>query len=349
MKKCWALENLGSYSSKLNNHEGTNRVRHKDKIIYLPFAPGIPWRLRRGKYVVPEMAAPLWRDCLNNKKATVVCFGGLIETYFSFSILESINYLSPNLKLSWAGPEKFKKLCEMHGLATYYPNFDGEILDNFPTPIFFDKRDGAYFNCLNNYLTVKSYYGTKGYTDKRIIAKQITEKNLIPWDEKFIPNFKQLNIPKEIEQWIRLVKLHPNLPTVIVIPEKTEFTNHNLNCLNWTPMQVKALGSMLKSKNINTIVFSNQPSKYYDPCLNVLPIKLEYFWYFVSKSSAVLSCDIDFLLLANMLSRAKLFTNYSKHQFDLKNNSKFFNMNNVIYKNANLVPSYVFENIIENI
>jgi hypothetical protein len=316
-------------------------------IKYFPFTPGIPWKMKNSKYIVPELASTLWKDHISNKEIILACFGGLIETYFSFSILESINYVSPKLKLSWAGPIQFKFLCEMHGLAKYYPDFDRDILEDFPTPIFFDKQNRVYFNCLNNYLIVKSYYGTKGYKDKRILARQIAEKSLVPWDEKFIPKIKSFSISKELEQWINLVKFKTTTPIVLILPDHTEHTQHNINCLKWTPQQVKFLGKMLRSKNINTIVLSTQPSKYYDPNINVLPYKLEYFWYFIQQTKAIFSYDIDFLLLANILSQAKVFTAYSKHQFSLKGNNKFFNKNNYLYINKNLQPSDVFEKILE--
>src|SRR5271166_6283056 len=117
-------------------------MKSSDTVKYFPFAPKIPWRLKAGKYVIPELAAPLWRDCLQNKEITVVCFGGLIEAYFSFAILQGINYISPNIQLKWAGPKNLQSLCEAYGLAKY-TSFDPNVLERFPTPIFFDRGTGA--------------------------------------------------------------------------------------------------------------------------------------------------------------------------------------------------------------
>jgi hypothetical protein len=315
-------------------------------IKYFPFTPGIPWKLFDGKYIKPELSSISWQNISKNATATAICFGGLIESYLSLSALESINYISPNIKLIWAGDDKYKILCDINGLSKYTDDLPKDISSRFPTPIFFDKTGNIYFNCLLNYLYIKTYYGAKGYKNSRPIAKQIIDNNLIRWEQQFVPKLRKQTVSKELDQLIKINKLNQNIPIVIILPDKTQFTMHKIKCLSWTPMQVKSVATLLKHKNTNVIVFSDQPEKYNSIDLIVLPIKLEYILHFIPKALSILSTDIDFLFLANILSSAKIFTEYNKNQFNLNNNNKFFNKTNKIYKKRTLTPRYVFENII---
>ncbi|HVI41750.1 MAG TPA: hypothetical protein VM577_13950 [Anaerovoracaceae bacterium] len=297
--------------------------------------------------MVPELAAPLWNSVLKEKKVITLSFGGLLESFFSFCILEAINRTFPHLPLHWAGDSKFLPILQMQGLAKYYSKFDPAILEKFPTPVFFDKQDGAYFNCLLNYFNVKTYYGTKGYKDQRVASRQIFEKGMIPWDPEFIPKFRNNTLSTELNNWMKTSKIILNQRFVIILPDKTGYSQHNIIGLDWTPTQVKAFGEMLSQRNIAPLVFSNNPHKYYDPALHVLPVKLDFLFQLLPKAKAILSKDIDFMFVGQALSEAAIFSKPLKKAFDLNKNNKFLGKDNLIYYSKNLLPLEVFNKIME--
>lgn len=321
----------------------------KLNVKYFPFSPGIPWKIRCGKYIVPELSASLWNNIYKEKNITVAAFGGLMESFFSLSILEVINQILPGSKLFWSGNKSFSNLVQLQGLATQDTQLSQNILNQYPVPLFLDNNKNIYFNCLNNYLQVKTYYGTKGYYDNRSAPRQIFENGMVPWQKEFIPKFRKLSISNDLNTWLKTNKIHPNQPYVIIIPDNTGLSQHSISALNWNVSQVKAFGAMLAYKGIIPIIFTALPHKYYDPALKVLPIKLDFLLALLPKAKAVLSKNIDFLFIATALSPAKIFCNPTKGAFDLTKYHKFLRENKLIYISKEIPPADVFSLITTNV
>ena len=49
---------------------------------YFPFAPGIPWQVKNGRYIRPEVSGAVLRSVLKDKDIVVSAFGGLLESFF---------------------------------------------------------------------------------------------------------------------------------------------------------------------------------------------------------------------------------------------------------------------------
>src|SRR5690554_6700310 len=85
-----------------------------------PWAPGLSWKIKNGKYVVPELPFELFSKSLKNKDVVVCSFGGLVESFYSLSILELLNNNLIGNKLYWAGNSEYQNLLKLNGLAKYF-------------------------------------------------------------------------------------------------------------------------------------------------------------------------------------------------------------------------------------
>lgn len=320
----------------------------KESFRIFPFAPGISWKLKGGKYIVPEMSLPIWQEILKDKTVVVSAFGGLIESFLSFSILETINFISPRTSLLWSGNVIYEDLLKINGLASYYSSLTQETLLRFPTPIFLDRKDKVYFNCLNNYLKVYSYYGDLGYFDQRSIVKQICEKNLVPWSLEYLPKIRKLPLSNELNSWAQINKFNLNKPYVLIIPDRTIYTQHNQTGLDWSVSQVKAFGAMLAQSGISLIVLTEQPNKYLDIQLYTLSLKLENFFYLLLKAKAFLSQDIDFLLLAK-INGIKLISKPFIKELKLSKVDKFLEKESIDLISKTILPLEAYNHLIGKI
>jgi hypothetical protein len=316
-------------------------VRSK-KTLFFPFSPGIPWQIKNGKYVIPELPVSLFHSSLKGKDIVVAANGGLVESFYSLSILETLNSMIPSLKLYWHGNKKYLHLIDINGLAK---PFDGDLtqhdLDRFPTPIFFDKENRAYFNCLNNYLDVKTYYLTYGYRDCRPLIQQLVEKSTILWDERYLPQFRFFDFPKELDRYLKMHNIHINDPYVLMFPDSGLLSKHDVSCLDWDIHKIRAMAAILSQRSIPLIILTNNSQKYAYSQAKVLPFKLDFATYFIKKASVILSETIDFLLVANAFSDAKLVSVQHKKEFDIQKNNRFLNDRNVIYVRESLSPTEV--------
>lgn len=316
-----------------------------ESVKFFPFAPGLPWRVLYGKYIIPEMPSSVWHSSLVNKEFHIVCYGGFLESFFSLCYLEVLNYFFPQNKKYWCGNKEYSKIVELNGLAKLNDSISYEKLSHYPVPLFFDKENGAYFNCLNNYINVYSYYKKiKQYECNRSLARQLVSNLLLPWELRYIPEFRRMSYPPEdLAAWAKIARFHFNQPYVIIFPDKTKYTHHVASYLDWTPAQVKSLGALLRPLGIKLIIFSDHPSKYYDLNVFILPIRFDYIIYCMKYSKVILSRDIDFVMIGNFISDAVLMGSNFKNQYRLQKVNKAINRENKIFTMPKLKPSDVIE------
>ena len=305
-------------------------------IKYFPFAPGIPWRLKNG-YIVPKIDGNVWEYALDKRDIVVVCFGGLFESFLSLSYLEVFNFYYPNKKLFWAGYSKYYSLVKWNGLASTI-DLDDKIGDKYPIPIFLDKKDKVYFNCLNNYVIAKSFNGKKKCRPTIPATMQVARNLFGKWSDEFLPKLRNFEVSPEYSQWDKLYKISSY---ICIFPDSTELSIHKESGFRWDEMEVKSLASILKVKGITTIVFTEEGFKYNDSVCKVVPLKLDYILNIISKAKAILSNDIDFLFLGNLISSGILMMEPLCNAFNLKRNNKFLGDRNVIYVPRKLLPKDV--------
>ncbi|KKN72155.1 hypothetical protein LCGC14_0413670 [marine sediment metagenome] len=305
---------------------------------YFPFSPGIPWQIKNGRYVRPEVSGSILRSVLKDKDIVVAAFGGLLESFFSLSILEAINYMMPGHNLFWCGRSEYHSLVEQNGLAKPFDMIDQSVLDRFPVPVFFDKENRAYFNCLNNYLSVNSYYLSPGYNDLRPAVKQIAEKSTTSWEVRFSPQLRHHESRQEPFPSRR------RAPYVLVLPDRTGLSECEISCLNWDARKIRSFSTMLQPE-FKLIVMTNNPGIYFNTNAEVIPFTLEDIVRLLPRAYAVLSKDVDILLLAIALSNTKILSNAVCAPMSLEKNAKFLLKNNDIYTSEGLSPETAWGHI----
>lgn len=315
---------------------------------FFPFSPGIPWQLKNGKYVVPELPVSCFIDVLKTRDAVVSGFGGLAESFYSLTILETINRMSPQSKLFWCGDEIYHPLIEMNGLAKPFDDLSQSDLDRFPTPIFLDKNNRTYFNYLNNYLDVQPYYFGSGYRDHRPLIKQIIEKSTVKWDVRHMPNLRHLKMPANLEDYLKMCRLHINGPFVLLFPDGDVYSKHDIDCLNWDIHKVRSVAAILQQYNIPLVLMTNNINHFSYSQAKVLPLRLDFALYLMTKANAILSKNIDFLMVAGAISGAKLIAIEQQHEYSISKNMRFLDCNNDIYLREELSPVEVCNFIVEN-
>jgi hypothetical protein len=318
----------------------------KKTFKYFPFSAGIQWELDKKKYVIPTLPSSSFYTSIENKKQIIMAgFGGLIETYYSLSILETFNYYSLGLEISWHGNKIYSNLINYNGIGKVIESrVDQKTLDKFPTPIFFDRLNRTYFNYLNNYRIVKSWKDNHSYHDKRPIAQQISEKSTVDWFPRFFPQIRNFEPTEEIKRDILQSKFNVNIPFVLILPDKTNLSHHSISCFNWNIQQIRAFTPMLNSVGIKILILTPFPHKYnYSNC-TVFKFTLEHFLYFSKYAKLLLSKDIDYLLMF----KSKILGPKINDEFSIVNNANFLDKSDLvtIYKD-DLEPLTVFNMVKE--
>lgn len=315
----------------------------KYNIKFFPFAPGIPWKTR-GNYVVPELSTAIWENVLNDKQLVVVAHGGLFESFFSLSIIEAFNIINPGRDVYWTGNSKYESLVYMNGISKLSPvDIEDWRAKDYPVPIFLDKKDYAYINCLNNYIML----GLKdsNWNSRASVCQQIFRNSTLSWDSRYIPKIRTLFTSDDLEDWRKRSKFYNNKPYVLIFPDVTGMSMHTTKCLHWGPSEVKALSSLLYSSGYSLVVCTNNPRQYYDNYSYVAPANLDFVLYLISGAKAIISKEIDFLLMGLLLSDAKIISNAfsKKRMFSPSVNKRFLKVNNMTYNTLTLTPTKAYK------
>lgn len=320
----------------------------KFSVKSFPWSPGIPWKVRRGKYVVPELPAELVSSVLRGKEAVVCAFGGLLESFYSLSILETLNKNLLAKKLYWAGNSEYEPLVAANSLAQpFYDTVTAQDTQRFPTPIFLDRDGRVYFNCLNNYLERKPYYSSRGFPDDRAAIQQIVETSTLQWDDKYIP---ELRYPEEFGDFSELFRsrnISLDKRSVLLVPDETGASIHDVDCLGWNEHQVKSFIAMATTSNFQVLLLTSRPEVYWGTHAKVIPFSINMFMTLVNSVEFVMARDVDFLLVALSLSDAGLISNYMDGAFKLSKNSRVVRSESVIYTDDEVLPAKAFEIVTE--
>jgi hypothetical protein len=251
--------------------------------------------------------------------------------------------------LLWAGKSEFIPLLKSNGLANYFEDLKEDHLKKFTTPIFMDRDDRIYFNSLYNYKDVKTYYGSFGYHCKQPVCRQIFQNSCVPWEDIYIPELRA-NFQKPIFDFSKKF--------VLVIPDETIYSNNPISCLDFNLTQIVSLSQLLIQNNINTVILANDPRKYYNGFVSVLPATLDNILSLIPKSIALFSKQIDYHLISMLLTKAKLFYSFpimkrTIREYILDANYKYLfgkysnDQNIVLINNMNI--NEIVQNIIKNV
>jgi hypothetical protein len=298
----------------------------KINIQYFPFCPGIPWKIKNRNFVIPELNHNNWIRVHQNRQIAILSYGGLIESFYSFFIVEALHALMPEKKIYWFGNDSFNQLSYLTGITTNInkPLINKNIVKKYPLPIFLDKKKLTYYNCLNNYIDVFKLTKTYGYHDKRALIKQIFEKSCLKWNNNYIPKLRILREPNEFKNFTLSKKFNFKNPFVVIVPERTNWSEHDVSTLNWSVQEVKSFTSMLQQSGINTVIITKHAEKYFGFRALVLDPKLDQLFWLLTKAKAVLSKDIDILFISSVISNSRVIALQTKNEYSFSKHMKFF-------------------------
>ena len=306
--------------------------------------------MRRGKYVVPELPAELVSGVVRDKELVVCAFGGLLESFYSFAIVETMNKNLFGKNLYWAGNGEYEALVAANGLAKpFYESVTVHDTQRFPTPIFLDRNGRVYFNCLNNYLERKPYYSTRGFSDERAAIKQIVEKSTLQWDDRHVP---QIRFPEEFGDFSDLFKsrnISLDKKSILLIPDETGTSIHTTDCLGWNEHQVKSFIAMAVKADYQVILLTVRPEIYWGTSAKVIPFSINMFFALIQRVKFVLASDVDFLLVALGCGDAGIISNQTVGALKLSKNSAVVRSESVIYTSDEILPGKAFEIVTEKV
>jgi len=305
---------------------------------YFPFAPGLPYKIKNGRYVIPTMDYSYWQKALDCEEIVVAAYKGLFESLFSLSIFEAINYVFPGKTLYWSGNTEFNQLVYLNGLGSSAYFLNQEQLEQYPVPIFFDAEGRTYFNCLNNYIDVKTYQGEFRYQDRKPAAEQLFRNALVDWSIQYLPKWRHLAEPPDLKEWSIAHHFRANRSFVLFVEG---LSAHEPSGLNWSIADLRSFSAMLRSSLLPFVVLTQRPQKYAGLNVYLPPFELNTALYLISKAHSVLSPDMDWLLAA-MLMEKSVVGNSQKGIFDLEKNKRYLKVDGKICFFKDITPLQAF-------
>jgi len=308
---------------------------------YFPFAPGIPYQIKNGRYVLPRMDSDYWFKATKAEEIVVSAYGGFFESLFSLSIFELLNKLLPGKKLYWSGNKVFNQLVYLNGLGTVRTFIEPDKLIKYPVPIFFDRDGRSYFNCLNNYINVNTYSGEYKYKDNKPLVQQLFRNAMVDWSLQYLPELRNLKEPTELKDWSTAHHFKSSKPFILFV-DSDEKSQHRTFCLDWCPQEVRSFSAMLRPTSLSFVVLTQYPQRYHGLNAYFPPFKLDTIMYLLSKAYSVLSINIDYLLCSMLISNASIISNDKKDEFNLEKNKKYLRVNNTIHSFNKITPLQAF-------
>jgi hypothetical protein len=297
---------------------------------YFPWAPGISWTLRNGKFVVPSVDYDTWKDVLGDREIVIVVFGGLLESFFSLSFAEALAIIQSGRKISWLGNNDFQYLVRAQGLVRVSDlNFTESDLKKYPLPFFIDAENRAYYSCLNNYLVSKSLFGSQKRINKDCRLKQIFDNSLVPFDAEYIPKLRNLQqMSKEYESWKSAYKFDDREKFILIIPG-------NGNSLEWADRDIKELVGLTDRFGLKVVVCTDRIGTFYGQRIYLTLNNPIILINLLKKAWMILADQLDYLLMGLMLSKAIIVA--SNHEKELYKNAEWLGIENCIYTDVGVV------------
>jgi len=313
---------------------------------YFPFAPNIPWYVKQD-FIIPKMNADIFSRAIENKDICLVCYGGFFETYFSLSILELLNSIYLGKNFYWKGNLNFYKLVEINNLTCNdkAPIIEKKHLRNYPIPLFFDRENFVYFNCLNDYVTKISLTEFKRKLNSGPITKQLFLNSFNNWNIKYKPKMRLLKETKSFKSWSAANNFNLTNKYVLIFPDRIGWSIHNCSNLKWNINHIRSLSAMLSLHGYKTIVVTNHKNYNNHNIISINP-DIENIMLLMNNAKAILSEEVDFSLVALLNSSAKIIGLDSDSIFNLYLNNIYLNTTNELFLQKELKVIDVFNAIV---
>lgn len=303
----------------------------KYKPKFFPFSAGIPWKIERGKYIVPSISREIWYKVLDDKCIIITVFGSLLDSFFSLSVAEMFAAVDPRRKVYWLGNSEHEILVRLQGLCKSSSIIlTKDDVERYPTPIFFDKKDNAYFNVLNNYLIKTSYWGLYPKKVNTPILKQIFDNVMVPWNG-YVPKMRNLG-SEYYDELVRIGKLRDKSRIVTIV------LNENIeDMLDWNIHNIKEFVQLATNRGLRVVVFSKFSNLFYGTKIITCDFDIRNVLQLINKSWMVLSNDINLLIISMMISEAKIIGPALEGPMDLLGNAEFLGVHNDIFTSSDWI------------
>ena len=303
----------------------------KYKPQFFPFSAGIPWKVERGKYIVPEIDSETWHKVLDGRDIVITAFGGLFESFFSLAAAEALVSFDPGHKLFWLGKPEYSFLVHAQKICKFCDiNLTPDRLKSYPTPIFFDQEDNAYFNLLNNYLIRTSYWGKYPESVTDPAMQQIFRNVMVSW-RGYLPQLRDLGTDF-YDELCRTGQLSERSRIVLIV-----LNNAQDDTLQWNLQGIKEFSQLATHRGLKVVVFTHNTRVFYGTKILALEYDIRKILQVLKQSWVVMSTDINWLLVALMASEAKVITKYIEGPFDLFKNAEFLGVYNDIFTDRHWV------------
>jgi len=312
------------------------RPKKKYKPRFFPFSPGIPWKIERGKYIIPEIDFETWHKILDGREVIITAFGGLIESFFSLCAAEALVSFDSSHKIYWLGNSKYSSFVRAQGLCKpSIINLTPDILKQYPVPLFLDNGGNAYLNVLNNCLLRTSYWGKYPEDVKNPILEQIANNIMIPW-RNYIPKLRNLGteFTDELQKTGRIRQTSKVISIIL--------NDGNNDCLPWTFQNIKEFSQLASHKGWRVIVFTNKTGLFHGSSILAMEYNQRHILQVIKRSWVILSNDINWLLISLLISDAKIISRHIDNQYNLFKNAEFLGVNNDIFTDRHLLPVDAF-------
>lgn len=313
-----------------------------------PFSP-VWWKLR-SDVVQTSLSTSGWAKLIGKRNLVVSTSQGFLEAFLSLSFLEGLKVLHPDNSLFWSAPPMFRELGVWQGLAQPFEGLTDFDLERFPVPIFWDKDGRTYFNSCFNYPIKKDIQGYKIGKSSGIILNQILRNFIQDWNISYTPQFRCSQPRSQLIQWLKIYQVEKK-PFITILPDVTGYSCRKEKFLKWSPTQVKEMAAIMATHGYGTVVLSPQPQLYKDKHIHTfVPQSTDIIW-FLSQTKAVLSREIDFLLVSMFLSNSPLIGSLSslKYSIKLELNRSFLGKRAtpLVYLRRKLLPAEAAEVIVK--
>lgn len=293
---------------------------------FFPFSAGIPWKVDRGKYIIPEIDSETWHKVLDGRNIIITAFGGVLESFFSLAAAEALVSFDPGHRVFWLGDPAYSAFVRAQGLCKASTiNLTKDTLKNYPTPLFFDQDENAYLNILNNYLVRLSYWGK--YPDQRTAPalEQMFENVMVPWRQNFVPKLRALGT-EFYDELCRTGQVRSRSRIVLVVLKPTQD-----DALSWILQNLKEFAQLVNSKGLKVVVFAPNTRMFYGTKIIAHEYDIRKILQVMKKSWMVFSSDVHWLLIAMMVSDAKVMGRHMEGPFDLYKNAEYLGATNDIF------------------
>jgi len=314
----------------------------KFNVRYFPWAPGIPWKVNAHKYIVPELPPDLIYNLLSQKETIIYCHSGFLDSFYSFCLSEWIKTILPKKKIYWSGNQEFSDLTRITGLTFKSTiSLDKDLLEKFPTPIFLDKNKRVYYNIVNNIYKTKSIDSKNSYVKKTSVIRLLRKNFCVDLKNEYFPKIRNLALSSKLNALVKSNKFNWK-QTAIIFPFISKHSNSNFRCLNWSIQEYKALISILKSKNIKSIIINETG---HNPFFGetFLNWNLDDVVFLLQKCNYVFSESPDYPLVGFSIGNFKTMTNKTNTCFALLKNSKILDKQENVFSFKKVTPIDVLE------